>query len=685
MTPYVTLDLNRALSRHLKGTDDPPTRDPEVFVIPFPMLKAGPHGESGARFTGGEKGPKIIDHSWRSSIHHSGTITRSSRAFLHCLLALLALLASGLIGSRVEGNQLPSRLEIDLGSSLTILWDRGHTPVLLVPVKNGDGWLSLAKRMSGTTATARRIHASNPKLKHPLRDRRVRIPLELLRADLRLRAAKRLFPTDSRVKMGYRHWILDPFSDDSESWEWLSLLYCGREKSREIRRANPEMAQKGLHRARIIHIPESLLLPVFRSLRPPAIPTPQPTQIPRPRPTLRPLPKTPTPTHKPVESRAAASSAPSGALEFGMDAQGSYALYRLRRGEALYSAVVVRFTGQLHAKQVNESAREIAKRSGIPDVTDIPIGHPVKIPLDLLLPRFLPPQDPRRLAWEKDQKELAGFLEIVHATDLSGVHIILDSGHGGKDTGAVVHGIWESTYVYDILCRVRQKLQAHTKATVWTTIEDTDRSFSIPKLDRLVQDRDQILLTRPRYGLQDPVTGVHLRWYLGNDIILNRIGKSTPRSKTVFISFHADSLHPSIRGAMIYVPARHLRPRSYQASSRDLRSRREFQNHPTVRLSEEFTSRAEASSRHMAAKIISTMKSHKLPVHPNAPIRGRILRGKRSWVPAVLRYSLAQNAILIETCNMANEEDRKNLLNHEWREAFAQAIVEGIANNFGER
>ena len=52
---------------------------------------------------------------------------------------------------------------------------------------------------------------------------------------------------------------------------------------------------------------------------------------------------------------------------------GRYAEYRLRRGEALYSAVVVRFTGQLHAKQVNATAREIARRSGITDVTAIPI------------------------------------------------------------------------------------------------------------------------------------------------------------------------------------------------------------------------------------------------------------------------------------------------------------------------
>ncbi len=76
--------------------------------------------------------------------------------------------------------------------------------------------------------------------------------------------------------------------------------------------------------------------------------------------------------------RSASSTAPTRI--------GEYAVYRLQRGEALYSAVVVRFTGQLLAVQVNETAMEIAARSGIDDVTDISVGYPVKIPLDLLLP-----------------------------------------------------------------------------------------------------------------------------------------------------------------------------------------------------------------------------------------------------------------------------------------------------------
>ena len=326
----------------------------------------------------------------------------------------------------------PSALEIRIDQGEILLWERGKSPVLLVPVRAGDGWLSLAKRFSGTTATAPQIRRANPRLRHPLRDRSISIPLEMLRGDLRLKTARRLFPTDRRTPLGYRHWILDPFGDGSESWKWLGLFFCGRDCSRELKRANPEMTRHGLHRARPFHIPEPLLLPVFRRLQVKPVPTPGPRPTSGPDPVKKPT-ETPQKTATPVSARPTppAATPPSGALEYGIDKKGAYALYRLHRGEALYSAVVIRFTGQLHAKQVIATAREIAKRSGIPDVTDIPVGHPIKIPLDLLLPRFLPPKDPRRLAWEENRKELAAFLEVVRDEDLSGVEIILDAGHGG--------------------------------------------------------------------------------------------------------------------------------------------------------------------------------------------------------------------------------------------------------------
>jgi len=54
-------------------------------------------------------------------------------------------------------------------------------------------------------------------------------------------------------------------------------------------------------------------------------------------------------------------------------------------------------------------------------------------------------------------------------------------------------------------------------------------------------------------------------------------------------------------------------------------------------------------------------------------------------VPAVLRYSAAQHAVLLECCNMANADDRQMLVDRSWRERLALAVVEGTTAAFGAR
>ena len=565
----------------------------------------------------------------------------------------------------------PESIDIDFSPYGTIRWQRSGRPELLVYPEHGDGWINLARRYTGSTAVAKALRTANPRLRSPVRGRQIRVPIEVLRDDLRLEAVRRLFPVDKRIGSGWEHWILDPFGGGEESWTWLSELFTGGGRSVEVlKNANPIRSRDGLRRGRDVVVPESVLLPVFRSLPPVATPTPAATATAVARPT--PLPpagdvaRTPSP------------------LDYGADDLGEFAVYRLRRGEALYSAVVVRFTGQLLAKQVNETAMEIAERSDIDDVTDIPVGYPVKIPLDLLLPEYLPAENPRRLAWAEEQRELGRFLEVVHATDLSGVQVILDAGHGGNDTGAVVGGLWESAYAYDIMCRIKANLERHTRAKVWTTIQLKGSGYTVPSIDRLDHRRDAFLMTRPPYTLQDSVLGVHLRWYLTNDIILNRLGANFPRSKTVFLSVHADSLHPSVRGAMVYVPSRYLRPSKFTVDRRDIRKYTEYRNHPTIRLGADFKARVEASSRHLAVNVLDSLEKNQIGIHPYEPVRDRVLRGRRSWVPAVLRFTAAQNAVLLEACNMANPSDRALLQKAAWREQFARAVVEGMASAFAK-
>ncbi len=612
------------------------------------------------------------------------------------LAVLLHLVLPSVHGATRHGSSA-SRLEIRMAGG-TLVWQRGARPVLRVHPKRGDGWYHLARRYCGDPHLARRLNAANPSLQAPQRDRPVDVPVDLLRADLRLEAVRALFPADERVRLGWQHWVLAPFGERSEDWKLIAALFTGSERrEKALRRANPELGRRAPRRGRPVLVPESLLLPVFRKL-PVRAPTPtrtphiaaSPSPSPSPRSTPRTVPTpVPSPTARPPRSTSGGGKPPgqwnaAGAvLHYGKDEKGEYAIYRLKRGEALYSAVVVRFTGQLHAADVNATAKQIARRSGIDDVSAIPIGYPVKIPLELLLPRYLPPGDPRREAWEKDRERLEQFAQTVHAADLSGVHVIIDAGHGGVDSGATWKGVWESVYAYDLLCRIKTDLERHTRATVWPTILDRSRGYTVVNQNVLKADRDQILLTHPRYALGSPVLGVHLRWYLTNDVVLRLRKKGVSASRIVFISLHADSLHPSVRGAMAYVPSRHLRPSSYRARTRGLSRYREYRDHPTVRLGRSFVTRSEASSRRLAGILVATLREESLEVHPYSPIRGSVLRGKRRWVPAVLRYTLAQNAVLVECCNLANEEDRNLLLTTTWRERFARAIVKGIAKTFG--
>ena len=439
-------------------------------------------------------------------------LTRELRFGLILVLGLVVC-AVGLPAAGEGG--APSRIEIDFEPNGDLQWDRGQRPVLLVAPRRGDGWISLAQYFCGSSGAAAGIRAANPKLSQPMRDRRVRVPVEILKDDLRLEAVRRLFPVDRRITDGWEHWVLDPFDQGEESWEWLAELFTGSAtNARVLREANPGLPEEDLERGRPLVIPTALLAPAFRDVPAPA----------------------PTPTPSIAGWREQVPATDGVPLSYGEDELGPFAQYRLQRGEALYSAVVVRFTGQLIAKEVNATALEIAERSGIDDVTSIPVGYPVRIPLDLLVPKYLPPDHPRRQAWEAERRELAGFLEVIQATDLSGVQVVIDAGHGGVDSGASVAGLWEATYVFDIACRIRRNLEEHTQATVWMTRTDGGLGFRVTDQDKLTQDRDQYLLTHPQYHLQDAVLGVHLRWYLTNDIILNRIGKKVPRSKTVFLS-----------------------------------------------------------------------------------------------------------------------------------------------------
>jgi N-acetylmuramoyl-L-alanine amidase len=583
------------------------------------------------------------------------------------------MIGAFLLGLALAADQ---RLLANVPGGARAEWRRSGAPELLVLPRPGEGWGKLAARVTPAAANAAALQAANDGRATPLAGVRVRVPWDLLRPELRVACARALFPLDRRVETGWEHEVLAPWDGDGESWWELAQWFCGSgSRYSELRQANPALE---LYPARgsVILIPAAALRPEFRAVRATAA-RPSPAASAVPAASAPPPPPAAVPTGAAPSAPARPAMGPDGGLEY----RDGEAIYRLRPGEALYSAVVVRFTGQLHAPDVNATAREIARRSGIADVTTIPVGYAVHIPFDVLLPEYLPADNPRRLAWEKDRDELAAIKRAIHAANLDGIHIILDAGHGGADTGAVVDGVWESTYVYDVMSRVKRVLEEQTKATVWTTVNNPAFTRGNLERDILPNERNQRLLVQPPYDLGDTTTGVNLRWILANSLLQRLQRQKVNPERVAFVSIHADSLHPAVRGLMVYVPSRSLRGTKapWQRAAYQCRETRSLSapHFPAA-----FRSRAEALSSQLGEAIVHSAERFGVPVHPYQPVRSSVLRGGSRWVPAVLRYTLVPSAVLIEICNLNNEQDRQQLLTWKFREKLAHAIAAGLAEGF---
>jgi len=372
----------------------------------------------------------------------------------------------------------------------------------------------------------------------------------------------------------------------------------------------------------------------------------------------------------------------AGDLKYGRDVDGGYAIYRLKKGEALYSAVVIRFTGRVDVQEVNDLAAKVARRSGIDDVTVIRVGYPVKIPIDDLLPEYLPRDDPRRQAWERSHAAVERYTNAAGSRDLDGVAVILDAGHGGRDIGASHNGVWEHDYVYDVLCRVKKLLETTTRARVLPTIKDRDEGYTIRDTTRLPRSRSEVLLTSPPFPLSGTVPSVNLRWYLSNAWYRKLTGEGVDPDKIVFTSLHADARHPSLRGAMVYVPGAEYRRGRYGSAGPVYARYREARETPFVSFTREQRERSEGLSRQFAAALIDAFANRQVAVHPYGPVRERIIRRGRSWVPAVLRCNVVPVQVLIEISNLSNPEDSRSLADPAYRQRVAEAYVEGLARYF---
>jgi N-acetylmuramoyl-L-alanine amidase len=548
---------------------------------------------------------------------------------------------------------------------------------------NGDAWTRLSLRITGDAAQWKDLAALNRMGPNLMTDRKVRVPLSRAKPELQRRALEALFPKDRADASGWTHVVSAGGGVEGESLWKIAEWFTGNGANYAAIRDANRWEKLSTRRGDEVFIPAVLLAPPFRSATPAgklAAAAHPPTRS-----AARDAEDDPddgdvvTVSHAAVE--LAARSGPI-ALEYVKNAPVPYAVYRLRKGEALYSSVAIRFTGRLFAKDVNDVVAQIVEFNTISDVAKLPVGYPVKMPLELLMPQFRPPDDAKRVEYERAKKESDRLSAPVVAKNLERVHVIIDAGHGGRDVGTAHDGVWESVYAYDIAVRLKAILEKRSDATVWMTTKSVSNSYAIPDRNTLKNVTDHVVLTSPRYRLDDPVIGVNLRWYLANSVYRRAMEKKVPADRVIFISIHADSLHPSLRGAMAYIPGERHAQGTFKKSGQVYLARAEVRESPTVTLSKSEALRAEGLSRDLARSIIASFANLDLKVHPYEPVRDNVVRGGREWVPAVIRYNKVPSRVLLEVCNLGNADDRKLMQTKAYRQTVARAIYEGIVRHF---
>jgi N-acetylmuramoyl-L-alanine amidase len=574
------------------------------------------------------------------------------------VLAFLSLFPALLV-ARSSSDSVAS---IAVNDEIRAFLTRDYQIDVLVQPHRGDAWTRLAKRVTGDAARWEDIAQFNHLDDNLKTEQVVRVPFALLRPSLQRDILRKIFPSDRRSSAGWTHIVVGGHGIEGEPlWniaEWFTGDGANYAAVRKANRGQGLSTRAG----DVITIPNALLTAAFGSETEGENAATTATEVRKPKDGSAQRAS----ADEDVPEVAPSPSVGLPALTYDRTSNESYAIYRLQKGEALYSSVAIRFTGRVYAKDVGDVVERIVKFNAIEDVARIPVGYAVRIPIDLLLPEYRPQDDPARLAQEASQRASAKLAKRTRARNLAGVHIILDAGHGGSDPGATLGDVQEARYVYDVMSRLKRIIEKKSAASL-----------------SLTRDEGSVLTTPP-YTLDDAIVAVNLRWYLANSIFRHAIWQGSAKEKVVFISIHADSLHPSLRGAMAYIPGGRYVQGSYEKRGAVYAARAEVRERPKVRHSEEESLEAEGLSRDLAEDIIASFEDAKLNVHPFNPVRDNVVRDGREWVPAVIRYNMVPTRLLLEVCNLGNRRDRDLMQTRRFRQKVAEAIYRGLVEFYAE-
>lgn len=505
------------------------------------------------------------------------------------------------------------------------------------------------------------------------------VPFERLSPQAQRKVLLTIFENDVIDAKGWHHTAI--FSGET-LWS-LCQWATGEGSTYKQVLALPENNVSGtLMKGQQIHIPFKLLTESMKQ------PTPRTTSAPVVK--TVPTPASKVASHPPATSTQTpqlASSVTSD-LKFKPDAQGDFAAYTLKKGETLYSAVVGRFTDYKTHAAILKATEDIARRSAIKNIHDIDAGMEVRIPMEMLSAKYQPQGAKVKVAHNPPSavKESAPIQKAVAKPyrELSGIVVILDPGHGGKDHGAHYKGsgLYEDEINYDIVMRIKHLLEKDTGAKVYVTLKDKSSGNAYNDRTSFTHDQDEVLLTSP-YHLNniDAHFSANLRWMLVNKIYDAERKSGVSSRNIIFTSLHTESVsNRSHRGTKVFIPGYKYRRSSKSYTSASYAKYAEGRTHNTYSSTSSDRKYDETLSRNFANVFMDELGKHRIKRNDGGNnIRGEIRKSKNTvYVPAVLNYCKVPTKILIEAANLENSTDRLRLADPWWRQEYAKAYVSAL-------
>ena len=361
--------------------------------------------------------------------------------FVFCLVlfGLSGLPASSSAKSTKKSNWQSFQLQYQSSETAKMLvgWNGKRLVVKLKPLV-GEGGYSLARRVLLSNFRSLKTIRKYSKTRRLYRNRFITFPFKVINGNIRSSALKAVFFKD-KAGIGYwKHRV-------TFAWETTSMIagLFTKEgiKAGHLVRYN-KMRNKGniLKKGDVIKIPWKWISPELSlrqvSLKPP--------------------------------------------LKLKQDKSGKlFAHYQMKHGETLYSSVVIRFTGRLLNDEVNQVANKLLKLNNIYDAKLIQTRQKIRIPLEWLSEEYLSSQtndvSSRKTSVKKTNKKKTKKIKsskavaskkklkrgksrqkvVAHKTkskrkkNVHKIHVILDSGHGGRDPGASAGSRKNNDIIYE--------------------------------------------------------------------------------------------------------------------------------------------------------------------------------------------------------------------------------------------